>query len=548
MESNKYLIFRFLILTAVLWIIGFFFVSGIQQASKGMIIQLIGLLILLGPLILFYLHRRFTLRNKKLSPSALADPLILQRKPKTDELMLGFAEGESEEEGRPVQQLKGIAQADRKKHCYVVGGSGSGKTRFLQSMILQDIQNGVSFGVVDPHGDLIEDIKAYLYLLQGATESPESDFFSKKVVLVDPTNKRAVVGFNPLERTRGIAPEAQAAELVIVFKKIWEESWGARMEDLLRNTLIALVENNLTLVELPRFLTDKEFRETAMEKVKHPICQTYFKRFNSLNDRTRNEWIESTLNKANAFLSNGTIRTMLSAPKSTIDFRQIMDEGKILLIKLDKGNLKDAADLLGSLLLSKIQMAAFSRGDIPRSQRSHFFLYIDEFQNYATKNFIEMLSEARKYGLAVILAHQNLSQLPVALVDSALTNCSLHVYFRLSRIDAQLLAKEGLTSLYVTPPGWEDLIQVLQQLPPRRFASVNKEHGGSVILTSLELPDPHELVKLEEQELRILVDEKGFGKEYLQKTKQLEKAHQTLLKPFEEKSEEPETFEEPKAE
>jgi hypothetical protein len=159
-----------------------------------------------------------------------------------------------------------------------------------------------------------------------------------------------------------------------------------------------------------------------------------------------------------------------------------------------------------------------------------------------------MLSEARKYGLAVILAHQNLSQLPVALVDSALTNCSLHVYFRLSRIDAQLLAKEGLTSLYVTPPGWEDLIQVLQQLPPRRFASVNKEHGGSVILTSLELPDPHELVKLEEQELRILVDEKGFGKEYLQKTKQLEKAHQTLLKPFEEKSEEPETFEEPKAE
>ncbi|MEM0172466.1 MAG: TraM recognition domain-containing protein [Thermoproteota archaeon] len=229
----------------------------------------------------------------------------------------------------------------------------------------------------------------------------------------------------------------------LALRQIETYGWGARMEDLLRNTLIALIEAGLTLIDLPRFLIDEDFRENVLERAQHPIAKKYFERFNSLAERTRGEWMEPTLNKVNAFLSDNRIREMFSFEKSSFNFREMMDNKKILLIKLDRGRLKENGDLIGSLLMTKIRMAAFSRSNIPKEKRVPFYLYIDEFQNFATKEFIDTLSEARKYGLSLIMAHQNLSQLPKDLQDSILTNCGIQCYFKVARRDAERLAKEA---------------------------------------------------------------------------------------------------------
>ncbi|MEM2145355.1 MAG: type IV secretory system conjugative DNA transfer family protein [Candidatus Jordarchaeaceae archaeon] len=208
-------------------------------------------------------------------------------------------------------------------------------------------------------------------------------------------------------------------------------------------SLKEILEAGLTLTDLPRFLIDEDFRDNVLERVQHPIAKKYFERFNSLAPRTREEWTESKLNKVNAFLSDDRIREMFSFERSSFNLREIMDNKKILLIKLDRGRLKENGDLIGSLLMTKIRMAAFSRSDIPKEKRVPFYLYIDESQNFATKEFIDTLSEAGKYGLSLIMAHQNLSQLPKDLQDSILTNCGVQCYFRVCRRDAEILAKEA---------------------------------------------------------------------------------------------------------
>lgn len=228
---------------------------------------------------------------------------IRHRMPTKDELALGYAEGYDEATDAQIVQSKGIDQKHRERHFYVIGATGSGKTRFLEHMIQQDIANGEGFGVIDPHGDLVEDVKGWLYfnLL---------DFrdLRSKVILIEPTDPKATVSFNPLEQIKGYLPEAQARELVGVFKKIWWDAWGDRMEDIFRNSLIALIENNLTLVELPLLLTDSLFRRRILKKVKNPTCLERFKYFESIKLSTWREWIESTLNKVDAFLSDRRIR------------------------------------------------------------------------------------------------------------------------------------------------------------------------------------------------------------------------------------------------
>ena len=453
--------------------------------------------------------------------------IVCDRMPEMDELALGWACGYDEEKKSDIQQLKGVKQKHRDTHFYVVGGSGTGKTKFLETLIKQDIASGFGFGVLDPHGDLVEDIKGYLYLAHNSPQNgSKTDFLADNVICIDPTDKTLTVAFNPLERVPGISSAEQAGELVGVFKKIWKDSWGARMEDLLRNSLIALVEQDLTLVELPQFLVNDDFRNSVLEKTEHPICRQYFERFNSLSKRIRDEWSESTLNKTNAFLSDDRIRQILISPQSSFNLRDIIDNGKILLVKLDKGRLKGGADLLGSLILSKLQMAAFARSDTLQSERRLFHLYIDEFQNFATDSFIETLAEARKYRLALILAHQNLAQLPYDLQSSIFTNCGLQAYFRLSRQDSQIMAKEAMTSLYAQPPGWEELIQQLQELPPRFLLVKNKIEGGAVILSSLELPPPYQKAEMPEIDFQDIIGEAGIGDYYLRDRGEVEAEYQ----------------------
>jgi hypothetical protein len=434
-------------------------------------------------------------------------------------------------ENKQEWQLAKIREDDRKIHFYVVGASGTGKSKFLEFLIRQDIAKGNGFGVIDPHGDLVEDVKGYL-----ALNLPKEEL-EERVVLIDPTDEEFTVAFNPLEKLEGVSSAEIAAELVEAFKKIWIDAWGARMEDLLRNTLIALIEAELTLDNLPKFLVDEDFRENVLERVTHPIAKRYFQRFNALAPRTREEWMESTLNKVNAFLSDDRIREIFSFQKSSFNLREIMDNRKILLIKLDRGRLKENGDLIGSLLMTKIRMAAFSRSDIPREQRVPFYLYIDEFQNFATEEFIDTLSEARKYGLVLIMAHQNLSQLPKELQDSVLTNCGIQCYFRVCRRDAEILAKEAFETTgmevkavilspeysdydwFTYPEEWEKYFQELQQLPNRYFYAKHKIEGGILPLKTVDILPAYEEFEIEKEEFEERLRRTAFGSKYLLKRK-----------------------------
>ena len=465
----------------------------------------------------------------------------------TSTLDLGWYYSENNDE----LQMAKIAEADRATHFYVVGATGTGKTKFLENLIQQDIQSGNGFGVIDPHGDLIEDIKGLLifrYL-------PSDSEIEERVVLIDPTDVRYTVTFNPLEKVSGVSIPEQVNELISGFKKIWSDSWGARMEDLMRNSMIALGEAELTLLELPHFLSNRSLRESVLEKVSHPLVHEYFKRFNSVTDRGQVTWVEPVMNKINAFFADDRIRQMFTSEKGSFNIREIMDEKKILLIKLDKGKLKDSADLLGSLLMAKIQMAAFSRSDLPASKRVPFYLYIDEFQNFAGDSFSVVLSEARKYGLSLIMAHQTLSQIPEELRSLILGNAGIQVYFRLNRHDASILAKEAFEytghevkgvsgfrpKYWSLSEEWERNIAELQHLPLRFCYVKHKIEGGVIPIQTAEVESFREIMEWEEDKYLEFLKNVPYGRTYLVSRAELAKStdqRQKLLKEITGKKEE----------
>jgi excisionase family DNA binding protein len=420
-------------------------------------------------------------------------------------------------------QMAKINQKDRATHLYVIGASGTGKTKFLEYLILQDIQNGNGVGVIDPHGDLIEDIKGMLTLQYDRDDTD----IAKKVVLIDPTDNAFTVTFNPLEKLPGVSVSEQANELIGSFRKIWAEAWGVRMEDLMRNSLIALGEAEMSLAELPSFLSRRSFRKNILDKVEHPLTRDYFTRFDTLTDRTQITWIEPVMNKINAFLADERIRQMFSSTQGSFHVREVMDNKKMLLVRLDKGKLKDSADLLGSLLMAKIQIAAFSRSDIPQSKRVPFYLYIDEFQNFATESFAVILSEARKYGLSLIMAHQTLAQISNELRSLILGNTGMQVCFRVNRQDAQLLAKETFRysdqGAHNRGQGgaWESYTEELQDLSPRYCYAKHKIEGGVIPLQTVEIEPAWEVAGMEEDEYAEVVKSYPFGQNYLISRKEL---------------------------
>jgi len=444
--------------------------------------------------------------------------------PIPDTLDLGLYYNEEREQ----HQVAKVLQQDRSTHCYVVGATGSGKTKFLEFLIRQDIINGCGLGVIDPHGDLTEDIKGFLAYLYSLDH--DRAMIAEQVVLIDPTDQQSTVTFNPLERIGGISVAEQAAELISAFKKIWSDSWGVRMEDLMRNTLIALGEAELTLSELTPFLTRRPYRRIVLEKVANPTAIDYFERFDTLTDRSQVTWIEPVMNKINAFLADERMRQMFSASKSSFNLREIMDRRKHLLIKLDKGKLKGASDLLGSLFLAKIQMTAFSRSGIPAHQRVPFYLYIDEFQNFASDSFDVILSEARKYGLSLVMAHQSLSQIPDSLRGLILASAGLQVYFRVNRQDAQLLAKEVFRygesggnprGSGNSEHGWESKIGNLQHLPPRTCYAKHKIQGGTIELQTVGIAPTWTMLRMTEEQYRVFLPTLPFGKKYLRSRHEL---------------------------
>lgn len=320
---------------------------------------------------------------------------------------------------------------DRSTHTYVLGSSGVGKSKGLATWILEDVYNNRGCGVIDPHSDLIRDVIA---------NAPDRE----DIIVVDLTDPNYIIGFNPLEQQKGIDPYTQALELVEVFRKIWDlaDATTPRLLEILRNSVYTLIEAGGTMLDIEPLLTNQEFRTEAIKHVKNEAVHIFWHhRFAKWDNRDRVSNVESTLNKVSTFTSDPRIRMMLSSKKSTIDIRDIMDTSKVLLINLSKGALRTNSYLLGALFVAKIQMAAMSRESLPPQQRTPWYLFVDEFQNYATDSFAEIMSEARKYGLSITLAHQNLKQLPEHLKATILSNAKSFIIFRLDRQDAELIVK-----------------------------------------------------------------------------------------------------------
>ncbi len=328
----------------------------------------------------------------------------------------------------------GIKRNDRRKHMYVIGKTGMGKTTLLENMAIQDIQNGEGIAIVDPHGEFAEK------MLQFVPESRKQD-----VIYFNPADMAFPVAFNTLENVSIEQRHLVASGLLGVFKKIWPDVWSARMEYLLSNAILALLETpNATLLGINRMFADKVFRKDVVSKLTDPVVRAFWeKEYASYQDKFASEASAAIQNKVGQFTSNPLIRNIIGQTNSSIDMRKIMDEQKIFIMNLSKGKIgEENSRLLGAMLVTKLYLTAMSRVDIPEAERKDFFLYVDEFQNFATDSFASILSEARKYRLDLILAHQYVMQMEEKTVDAVFGNVGTTISFRIGAQDAELLEKE----------------------------------------------------------------------------------------------------------
>ena len=328
----------------------------------------------------------------------------------------------------------GIKTDDRRRHVYVIGKTGMGKTVLLENMAVQDIKRGAGIAFVDPHGEAAEG------LLDFVPANRVND-----VIYFNPADIEYPIAFNVMEKVDFRYRHLVAAGLMGVFKKVWPDVWSARMEYILNNSILALLEYpEATILGVNRMLADTEYRKKVVEKITDPVIKAFW--VNEFGRYTQRYEIEATAaiqNKVGQFISNPLIRNIVGQVKSTIDMRKAMDEGKILILNLSKGRIgEDNSRLLGALLITKLQLAAMSRVDVPEEKRRDFYLYVDEFQNFATEAFTNILSEARKYRLSLILGHQYIAQMEESVRDAVFGNIGTLITFRVGAEDAEFLEKE----------------------------------------------------------------------------------------------------------
>ncbi|HXK37138.1 MAG TPA: type IV secretion system DNA-binding domain-containing protein [Candidatus Paceibacterota bacterium] len=328
----------------------------------------------------------------------------------------------------------GIKIGDRRRHMYVIGKSGMGKSELLKNLAIQDIQDGRGLCFMDPHGDIITDLLDYI---------PQERI--RDVIFINPADMQYPVAFNVMEKVDYDQRHLVADGMMAVFKKIWVDQWSARMEYILNYTLLALLEaEGSTLLGVNRMMAEKEYRKQVIDQVKDPEVRAFWMtEFAKYNDRYAQEATAAIQNKVGQFVSNPLIRNLIGQVRTSFNMRKAIDEKKIILVDISKGRIgEDASRLLGAMIITKVQLAAMSRVDVPRHERADFALIVDEFQNFATASFASILSEARKFNLSLVIAHQYVKQLDEAVADAVFGNVGTLVTFRIGAEDAELLEKE----------------------------------------------------------------------------------------------------------
>jgi len=328
----------------------------------------------------------------------------------------------------------GIRREDRFSHVYIIGKTGTGKSTLLESMALQDLDRGNGFALIDPHGDLVERI---------ADRIPPKRLLD--VVYLDAADPSQPYGYNPLRQVRRDRIALAASGLMEVFKKMWPDAWGVRMEHILRNVLMALLEQPAaTLQDVLRVISDSKYRKDIAASLHNETVRTFLqKEFERFTFGYRADGVAPIQNKVGAFLADPLLNRILTAPQRDLHIRQLMDEGRVLLVNLAKGRIgEDSSSLLGALLVTTIGLAGYSRADVEPQCRRDFFVYIDEFQSFTTLALGNMLGEMRKYRVAFTVAHQFLHQLEPAIRHAVLGNAGTIISFRVGAEDAPYLTRE----------------------------------------------------------------------------------------------------------
>lgn len=335
---------------------------------------------------------------------------------------------------RNDDRVFGIKDEDRFLHLYIIGKTGTGKSTLIETMALQDLEHGNGFALIDPHGDLVSRVAA-------RAAASHTD----RVIYLDATDPNQPFGYNPLRHVSEDRIALAASGMMDVFKKMWPDAWGVRMEHILRNVLMALLEQpDATLHDVLRVFSNREFRRRVANSLRNDTVRTFLlKEFERFSFGYRADGTAPIQNKVGAFLADPLLNRILTAPKTDLHIRRIMDQCQVLLVNLAKGHIgEDSSSLLGGLLVTTIGLAAFSRADTPQSERKDFFVYIDEFQSFTTLALANMLSELRKYRVGFTVAHQYLNQLDPQVRHAVLGNAGSIISFRVGVEDAPYLVHE----------------------------------------------------------------------------------------------------------
>lgn len=390
--------------------------------------------------------------------------------------------GEREVWGR--YQPFGLTQKDRAQHVYCLGKSGTGKTTLLRNLIIQDIEAGRGVAVIDVHGDLASEVLDFI---------PPNRI--DDVVYFNPSDENFPIGLNPFAGVPVNRRHAVASNIVGAFQGIWRKSWGPRTGYVLYAAVATLLEcPDTTLLGLQRIFTDSSYRDRVLRHVKDPMLNAFWTdEFARWDARLRNEILAPIQNKIGVLLMSPIMRNVLGQVRRKIDFRFMMDDSRIFIANLNKGALgEDKSHLLGSLIMSELQHAALGRGDMPASRRTPFCAYVDEFQSIRTDSFATILSEARKYGLSLVLSHQFASQLEEEIGDAVFGNVGTIVVFRVGSTDAERLADEFGNAYpsghYSSLPNYHVCVkllrngQVLEPFQGRTFSSAGRKHGKATTI------------------------------------------------------------------